>query len=140
MITNLNAYPVAGSPQDLNSFKVIYKLLKEEKKVVIFPEGYRTFDGSFGEIKTGVAMLAIKANCPVIPVYIHGAYEAWPRQKKFFNLFGHTACVFGHPLYPSNTTSNSKKQDQEILTRRLKESLDKLKTWYLSGAPGFPPS
>lgn len=139
IIENLNAYPVAGSAQDLNSFKIVSKLLKEKKKVVVFPEGIRSYDGTLGEIKTGVAMLALRADCPIIPVYIHGAFDVWPRQQRYFNFRGKTACVFGHPLYPTFDSSLTKKQQQEFLTQQLKESLIALKNWYIEGAKGDPP-
>ena len=139
LIENLNAYPVSGTAQDLNSFKIIARLLKENKKAVIFPEGIRSYDGSLGEIKTGVAMLAIKANCPIIPLYIHGSFEVWPRQEKLFKFKGKTGCVFGHPLYPEIDPAKTKKQQQELLTERLKESIIGLRNWYLDGAKGTPP-
>lgn len=139
LIENLNAYPVSGSAQDLNSFKVVAKLLNEEKKVVIFPEGIRSYDGQLGEIKTGVAMLAIRADCPIIPVYIHGAYEAWPRQKKIFSFRGKTTCVFGHPLYLKKVPFLTKKQQQEYLTKELEKALLSLKNWFEEGAKGTPP-
>lgn len=138
LIENLNAYPVTGTASDLKSFKTIFKLLGEGKKVVIFPEGFRSFDDSLGEIKTGVAMLAMRADCPIIPLYLHGTYEAWPRQNRFPRLFGKIACAFGKPLYPAKHALN-KKQQQEQLTIELEKSITELKNWVQQGAKGDPP-
>jgi len=129
LIGNLNAYPVTGTSQDLKSFKIVANLLKEQKKVVIFPEGFRSRDNSLGALKTGVAMLAVRCHCPIVPVYIHGTFPIWPRQKKFPKLRGQTACVFGRPLYPDFSLSG-KKEQQEELTERLEQSLVNLKLWY----------
>ncbi|MGK5595135.1 MAG: lysophospholipid acyltransferase family protein [Parachlamydiaceae bacterium] len=134
IISNLNAYPVSGTTHDLNSFKTISKLLKENKKVAIFPEGHRTVDSSLGEIKTGVAMLAIKTGCPIIPVYLHGTYQVWSRHMKFFKLSGKTACVFGPPLYPQSNSQMNKKAQQEELTQRLNNAIINLQKWYLNEA------
>src|ERR1700761_1988428 len=51
VITKLNAYPVTGTQQDLSSIKLICSLLKQDKKVVIFPEGLRSIDGNLQRIK-----------------------------------------------------------------------------------------
>lgn len=139
LIENLNAYPVAGTASDLKSFKTLFKLLKEGKKIVIFPEGFRSFDDSLSEIKSGVGMLAVRANCPIVPVYLHGTYEAWPRQSRFPKFFGTTIyCVFGKPLYPEKTLDN-KKIMQELLAQNLEESFKHLKNWIQQGAKGDLP-
>jgi 1-acyl-sn-glycerol-3-phosphate acyltransferase len=97
MITSLNAYPVQAS----SSLKTATDLLQNGKKLVIFPEGTRSADGSLMEFKHGVGLLAIKANCPIIPTYIHGTFEILPKGKIFPSLFHKkTACIFGAPIFP----------------------------------------
>ena len=49
---------------------------------VIFPEGTRSHTGKLAELKDGAAYLAIKAGVPMVPVYIAGAYQIWPRTSK----------------------------------------------------------
>ena len=50
-------------------------VLKENKKLVVFPEGTRHKDkvdkGELGETKNGVAMFAIKGKAPIVPVWIN---------------------------------------------------------------------
>lgn len=128
----LHAYPVYGSAQDLSSFKMIQQLLEEQKKVVIFPEGIRSKDGTLVPIKTGVAMLALRAECPIIPVYIHGTFEAWPRDKKWPRLGGTLACVFGEPIFSETYTHMDKKQAREAMTEQVQQSILDLQNWYLS--------
>src|SRR4051812_30390150 len=41
LLRALQAYPVQGSAQDFSSLKMIMQLPKQDKKVVIFPEGVR---------------------------------------------------------------------------------------------------
>ncbi|GAB6065276.1 AMP-binding protein [Aquifex pyrophilus] len=73
--------------------------LKSGKVVVIFPEGARTRTGELMEFKKGVAILSRELQVPVVPVAIHGAYEAWsiydkfPKPKKI-------KVMFGKPVYP----------------------------------------
>jgi 1-acyl-sn-glycerol-3-phosphate acyltransferase len=87
IIKNLNAHPVHGTAQDIESFRLICQLLSEGNKVVIFPEGERTVTGSLMPIKSGTAMLALRMQCPIIPVYLKGTYEAWPRHKRVWAAY-----------------------------------------------------
>lgn len=139
LIPHLNAYPISGNAQDLSSFKVICKLLLEQKKVVIFPEGSRTRSGDLSIIKSGIGMLALRSKCPIIPTYIHGTFQVWPRYYRFPRLFGKTACVFGSPIIGDNFIQMGKKEAQEEIAKCVNESIQNLKEWYLSGAEGLPP-
>lgn len=131
LIERLNAYPVtAEGNKNLASFKIVLKFLGENKKVVIFPEGIRSSDGKLRPLKTGVAMIALRADCPVIPVYIAGSFEAWPRFNKYPKLGPKTACVFGKPIYPSSYSHLGKREALEALTQDLEESLKALEASY----------
>ena len=63
-------------------------LIKAKKEVengnicFVFPEGTRSHTGKLAEMKDGAAYLAIKAGVPMVPVYIAGAYQIWPRTSK----------------------------------------------------------
>lgn len=139
LIRHLNAYPVTGTAQDLASFKLISTLLKENQKVLIFPEGERTKEGQLGPMKSGIGMLALRMKCPILPVYIHGTFEVWDRSRKFPTLFGKTACVYGTPLHYETFSELPKKEAQEAIMEKVGESLKKLHQWYIDGAVGTPP-
>lgn len=138
-IRRLNSYPVAGTAQDLGSIKLICHLLEENSQVIIFPEGNRTFDGQFGPIKSGIGMLALRCHSPIVPIYIHGSFDAWNRTRKFPKLLGKTACVIGSPIDWQPFSHLDKKAAQEAIAIKVKESLESLKKWYENGAEGSPP-
>ncbi len=51
--------------------------------LVVFPEGTRGEPGVLGEFRTGVARLAARHPAvPVIPVWLDGCADAWPRGRK----------------------------------------------------------
>jgi|694.fasta_scaffold04059_12 1-acyl-sn-glycerol-3-phosphate acyltransferase len=140
LISHLNAYPIAGGTgQDLSSFKLIQDLLKTDHKILIFPEGGRAWSEEVGPMKSGIGMLALRNMCPIIPVYIHGAYHVWNRNKKFPKLFGQVSCIFGSPIYCEPFLSMPKKEAQEAITEKTRESIKNLKHWYKAGAKGSPP-
>ena len=56
----------------ISSFKEITKRLKEGRMVTLFPEGHVNVneDGSLNQFKSGMVMMAVKGNVPIVPVYI----------------------------------------------------------------------
>ncbi len=130
IITRLNAHPIGQN--ELSSLKLACTLLEEGKKIVIFPEGTRSKDGHIGHFKKGVAMLAERAECAIIPIYIHGAFEAWPYKSKFPCFFRKkTACVIGKPLFIEAKGILDKKGSQQHLVDALHKEILHLKEWYL---------
>ena len=138
-ISKLNAHPVKGDADDFGTFKLILKCLKEQKKVIIFPEGSRSEDGKLAELKSGFAMLALKARCPILPTYVIGTYEIWSIHRKVPKLFGHTVCIFGSPIEVSSFDHLPKKEAQAAIKEATQAALENLKRWYEAGAIGPPP-
>lgn len=139
LIRNLNAHPVSGKTEDVAVFKTIVSLLKENKKVVIFPEGKRSLDGKISELKPGIALLLARTEAAIIPTYVHGTYEIWSRKHVLPKLFGKTAVVFGTPIFYKHKEGVDRKQLQQNLTAELHKALVDLQAWYLDGAKGCPP-
>lgn len=100
-IRNLNAHPISGDGKDMAVFRAVSEILYKGKKVLLFPEGKRSFDGTLLPLKQGVALMAHKNNVPIIPCWIEGSIQAWPRHKKMPHLFGKVRCYFGDPIYPT---------------------------------------
>lgn len=58
-------------------------VLRQGKNLIIFPEGTRTRDGRLGTFRQMFAILAVEFQVPIVPVVIHGAFEALPRGRKW---------------------------------------------------------
>jgi len=54
------------------------KALKDGYAVGIYPEGTRSPDGRLYRGKTGPARMALRAQCPIVPVAVFGTNEALP--------------------------------------------------------------
>jgi long-chain acyl-CoA synthetase len=52
------------------------QVVKQGRKILIFPEGTRTKDGKLGEFKKTYTVLSTELNIPIVPVVISGAWEA----------------------------------------------------------------
>ncbi|TVQ62594.1 MAG: 1-acyl-sn-glycerol-3-phosphate acyltransferase [Phycisphaerales bacterium] len=87
-ISQVNSIPLREDAPDTAAIKEIIRRLEQGSVVMIFPEGSRTEDGAMTSFSRGVAVLVKRAKCPVIPAAIEGAYDVWPRSRKFPKLFG----------------------------------------------------
>ena len=79
------------------------KVLKNNKKLIIFPEGARTRDGQLHEFKKTFAILAKDLNVPIYPFVLKGAYEAFPYNKKFPKR-NNVSVQFLERIEPNNKT------------------------------------
>ncbi|HHX37756.1 MAG TPA: 1-acyl-sn-glycerol-3-phosphate acyltransferase [Clostridiaceae bacterium] len=83
--------------------------------LLVHPEGTRSVDGRLGELQNGASFLAIKANVPMLPVFIDGGYEVfnrymkWPKGYDKKNKKKRKVIInFGKPFLPSDYKSASK--------------------------------
>jgi 1-acyl-sn-glycerol-3-phosphate acyltransferase len=100
-IARLNTIPIDKDRVGTRAIKEIISRLESGNPVLIFPEGSRTLDGRIQPFERGVGVILRRVRVPVVPVAIHGAYEAWPRSRAYPHLFGHHIRVlFGKPIMP----------------------------------------
>lgn len=139
LIRCLNSHPITRDAADIQTFRLIIRLLGEGKKVIIFPEGSRSADGTLQPLERGIAFLAQKTECRIFPIYLEGTYAAWPVTKKQPKFFGKMACVFGRPIEWQEFVELDKKAAERAALERTRQSILALKAWYEAGARGTPP-
>ena len=74
------------------------RILEEGRWVVLFPEGTRIAPGEFGRFNASAALLAMRANVPLVPV-AHNAGDFWQR-RQFAKKPGVITVRVGEPIYP----------------------------------------
>lgn len=139
LIRRLNTYPVSQNTSNLSVFKHILQILKEGKKVLLFPEGTRSPSEEIQPLRNGIGLLVIKSGAFILPTYIYGTYNVWNRSQRFPKLFGKVACVFGSPIYYHEFSSLDKKSIPDAVRDRVEDALKNLQEWYKRGAIGIPP-
>jgi len=72
--------------------------LKENKILMIFPEGKRSENGKLRKAYNGVAELALESRVPVIPAGIIGSNKVLPKGK-IFPSFKRCKVNIGKPMY-----------------------------------------
>jgi 1-acyl-sn-glycerol-3-phosphate acyltransferase len=124
LLPRLNSHPVVKG-QELASVRTALQLLKEGKKIVVFPEGTRSTDGKMQQLQSGVAFLAHQTGAPIIPCFIKGTYGAWPKESRWPKLFSHrTTCIFGRPI-PSRSL-DGKPIPKAELSQTIEKELKRL--------------
>jgi long-chain acyl-CoA synthetase len=77
-----NLVPIERSGSLRQSLRHARSFLERGYTAVIFPEGTRSMTGEMAEFKSGFAYLALNTRTGILPVYIWGTYEAFPKGSK----------------------------------------------------------
>ncbi len=70
----LGAFPVRRGEGDREALRTAQRVLHEGHLLIIFPEGHRS-GGHLIEGKSGTALIALRAEVPVVPVAVYGTEQ-----------------------------------------------------------------
>jgi len=116
--------------QIVETMQAAYFILQHKKALCIFPEGERSSDGTTGRFKKGVGIIAKETEVILIPAVIEGAFEAWPRTRRFPKL-GKIKVKFGSSVNPQQLLKEGHrlgiKDDAEAIASAIRERVISLK-------------
>lgn len=78
--------PVDMDAYLLRALQASALVLQAGKILCIFPEGERSVDGKVRPFRKGAGILARELGVPILPAYIAGSFEAWPRGQSLPRL------------------------------------------------------
>jgi 1-acyl-sn-glycerol-3-phosphate acyltransferase len=137
LIRALGAFPVdIRKGKGESAFREALRVLNDGDVLGIFPEGQRSEQGPIGEMRTGVARLAIESGAPIIPVTIGGAYRAWPKWKRMLKP-AKIVIRYHEPITISEVDREARGQDKEFhqeVMERIAGSINRSLTPSLRGA------
>ncbi len=129
----LYCIPIKKGGTDISAMKKALRLLNDGELIGIFPEGTRSWTGELGEGEAGVSLLALKAHVPIVPVYIQGAYESFPRRALFPKPYSITV-TFGKPFrleefinFTDCKNSELRQEATDMIMSRIADSSEPLK-------------
>ncbi len=101
--------------------------LKAKQNLIIFPEGSLSCDGELQVFKKGAAILAHELQIPIVPVAIHGSFDAWSKVGHGIRL-APISITFGPPLTPNDRAAPHEEQDREYvrITQQIRDSISQL--------------
>jgi 1-acyl-sn-glycerol-3-phosphate acyltransferase len=97
LLPRINCIPVDRDRGDVGAVRTLLRLLKEGKRVVVFPEGTRSKDGNLQPARAGLGLIIAKSLAPVVPVRVFGSYAALPRSGGIH--FVPITLVVGKPIF-----------------------------------------
>ncbi len=115
------AFPLTRGESDMGSYNYALELLKNNKWVIIYPEG--TTNSGGGELlegHTGPVRLAIEAQVPIYLVGITGTEEVYPKHAKMLN-FGRGVIMKAGPAFTEHLKYTEVPDYDEL--KRLTESM-----------------
>ena len=72
-LRSVNSIPVRRGAVDRETIKFAVEIIKRGYGLTLFPEGTRSRTDDFLPAKPGVGMIAMNAQCPIVPVFIDGS-------------------------------------------------------------------
>lgn len=83
IFSKLGAFPINRNETDLTAIKSALRLIKEEKVLGVFPEGTRVKAFDLNNAKSGTALLSVRSQSPVLPIYIEGNYRIFTKLRVY---------------------------------------------------------
>jgi 1-acyl-sn-glycerol-3-phosphate acyltransferase len=77
-----NTFPIERHGGGAATLEYPISLLQRGWSVLIYPEGTRSTTGQLGNFHHGVALMAMRANVPVIPIYTEGLRDVMPKGQR----------------------------------------------------------
>lgn len=119
LVKHVGSFPVKRGKADISAIRQALKILAQGNVLGIFPEGTRSKTGEVQSAFAGTAMLAARADAPIVPVALYGRYR-----------LGSTFCInIGKPVriesaVPGKPNAEERAQGTELLMQRIADLLE----------------
>ncbi|MCC5635982.1 1-acyl-sn-glycerol-3-phosphate acyltransferase [Nostoc sp. CHAB 5844] len=116
------AYPVSRGSADRNAIRAALECLKNGWAVGVFLQGTRTADGKITESKKGAALLAAKAQAPILPVSLWGTEGILVKGSSMPHAVPLTIRI-GNVIAPPSSTN---KEELEVVTQKCARVINEM--------------
>lgn len=113
------------------ALKFLLERIQKGESVLLFPEGQRSPDGKLKPLEGGVGLLAARTGAPVVPAFIHGTFQALPRESTGYKPVK-IILTFGDPIIVEKVEEGHSSKDlRQAVTARLEAALVKMEEEFL---------
>lgn len=123
-LARYGAFPVNREGTDLRAYRWVVDQLKNDKAVVLFPEGTRSPSG-MRVAKQGVAQIAFRTGTPILPVGITGTERMGSWARAFFPT-GAIRVNIGETFRLPEIEGRPTKEDLDSMTLLIMEKIAEL--------------
>jgi len=117
--------PIDANLDLAKTLKLCKYVLEQGKILVYFPEGQRSADGTLKEFRKGIGILAKESGAKILPIYIDGAYKAWPRTRAF-PLPGDVTVKVGECLDVADLSHGTGEDPYTVIAHNLRTKMSGL--------------
>lgn len=96
------------------------QVLHAGKAVVWFPEGWRSPDDELQRFLPGIGEVLLRSEADVIPTYVRGTFDAWPRGRRMPRL-RRISVTFGRPERAETLCEAASGTEEERIAAALRQ-------------------
>ena len=125
LLRSWNSVPVDRDGGGAAGLKGILDRLLAGGGIILFPEGTRTRDGRLQPARSGIGLVVVKSDAPVVPVRTFGTFEAYGRHVKFPRP-KRVAVKYGRPMQFETLRAEAKNCSKPRLKQIYQEIADEI--------------
>ncbi len=127
-LSSLGGIPLDRDKGDIGAMRTAIDVLKSGGRVLMFPEGTRSRDGTLGTFLPGMLVLVRRTKATVVPIAVEGAYDAWPAGYGRPKLKGRIAITTGVPISADMLLADGREAGLDMLRGRIDQMRLELRT------------
>lgn len=122
-----HAFPIRRDTADRAALRRAEACLRRGEPILLFPEGRCSQTGRLQRLQSGAALLALRADVPIVPVGIEYTNEMLPYGDLVPRFSRHPVCLtFGPAIRPAQFADLKHSAAVEAMTRTLGDELARL--------------
>ncbi|MCK4642443.1 1-acyl-sn-glycerol-3-phosphate acyltransferase [bacterium] len=127
-ISMMGAFPVKRGTADIEAIRTATSILQNNGRLIMFPEGTRTLDGSIKPFKKGAGFLVARTHCNVVPVFLEGWFQVLPKYGRRRLRYPVRVVVGKLITYEELMAAVPKRNDYTAISEYLYEKVKSLST------------
>jgi len=105
-----------------DSLDLAAERIRKGNSIIIFPEEHRTLTGELQAFQRGAFVLAMRGGLPLVPMAIHGTYQAFP-PRRWAVRSGPVRVTIGEPIQTAGLSIRKRDELMSAMRSQIAEML-----------------